>query len=186
MKSDFLRRLGMTDRDLILALLGASFIVDVGVISAVNGNLVDVQHAIQPRSGGEQLESTETKGVELLWPYPVQWDVQAGDAVLLLGLKDYVRTVSGLQPGPTDVTLHYTQETMKAVPFGTYNPGARKVYLNGKSKEFVTWDELNSALQGFVAVFNAHVHASGGTGTPVTPASLDISASKTTTVLTGG
>ena len=175
--SPLLQQIGITERDLILALMGSTFICDYGVVSAVNGNIVEVEHAVVPQTG----EVTVTKGVELLWPYPVRWDVQAGDGVLLVGLKDFVQTVSGVQPESTDVPLHYAQATMKAVPFGAYSAGTRNVYLNGNTKSLVTWDELNTALQ-------AHVHSgvSTGGGTSGPPAGLDISAAKTTTVKTGG
>ena len=64
------------------------------------------------------------------------------------------------------------------------------IYLNGKSKAFVTYDELDSALQSLVTSLNSHTHSNGNegspTGAPITSLSLDISSSKTTTVLTGG
>lgn len=73
----------------------------------------------------------------------------------------------------------------------------KKVELNGNTKQFVTWAELNTALTGFVTQLSAallgatYVNAAGVStvlswtgGTP--PATLDISASKTTTVVTGG
>ena len=59
------------------------------------------------------------------------------------------------------------------------------IELNGKTKAFVTHAELNTALQTFVTALNLHVHGTAGTP-PVTPMSLDISASATTSVKTGG
>jgi len=64
------------------------------------------------------------------------------------------------------------------------------IELNGNSKRFVTWDELNTALQ-------AHTHGAGALitgptpGSPVTgstgaPIGLDLTAAKTTTLKTGG
>lgn len=74
------------------------------------------------------------------------------------------------------------------------------VELNGDSKSFVTHSELNTALQGFVTKYNADmaailagataaIAASGLWLTPLTgigSATLDISASSTTTIKTGG
>jgi len=64
-----------------------------------------------------------------------------------------------------------------------------KIELNGSSKNFVTHTELNTALQSFITSLNLHVHATAAVGPPVPPTvllSLDISTSKTTTVVTGG
>ena len=63
------------------------------------------------------------------------------------------------------------------------------ISLNGDTKKFVTHAELDTALQLFITSLNAHVHpdpSSGSTGTPVPPMTLDISASETTTIKTGG
>ena len=64
-----------------------------------------------------------------------------------------------------------------------------EIDLNGNSKSFVTYGELNTALQLLITALNSHIHIdpiSGTTGTPVTPVSLDISASETSTIKTGG
>lgn len=62
------------------------------------------------------------------------------------------------------------------------------VDLNGSAKRFVTWAELDTALQ-------THTHAAGAlldstaapvTGTTGPPVALDISAAETTTIRTGG
>src|SRR6185369_6070593 len=55
--------------------------------------------------------------------------------------------------------------------------------LNGSSKRFVTWDELNTALQTFMTALNTHTHPTAGTGPPsppTAPMSLDITTAKTT------
>ncbi len=62
-----------------------------------------------------------------------------------------------------------------------------KIELNGNSKSFVTYTELNTALQTMWGLVKAHSHASHGAASlTLTPASLDISASQTQTVKTGG
>ena len=64
-----------------------------------------------------------------------------------------------------------------------------EIHLNGDGKRLVTWDELNTALQGLVTALGTHVHPTAAVGTPSPPSaplSLDLSAAKTTTVKTGG
>ena len=65
-----------------------------------------------------------------------------------------------------------------------------KIKLNGDAKQFVTWAELNAALNQFVTLLNTHVHTcaapSSPSSPPVAPMTIDISAAKTTTVVTGG
>jgi hypothetical protein len=125
--NQILANLGITTRDLILDLLGAAFIADFGIVQAVGagGDTVDVQHAIQPVVAGEQQGTTITKGVEVLWPggggqLSAKWDLAVGDPVLLVGLKDFIPTVGGALPQTEQIPIHYTQETMKAIPMGAY------------------------------------------------------------------
>ena len=70
-----------------------------------------------------------------------------------------------------------------------------EIDLNGSTKQFVTWAELNTAVNSLMTLLNAHVHqvVSVGsatlpttTSTPPITFSMDISAAKTTTVLTSG
>ena len=72
------------------------------------------------------------------------------------------------------------------------------IELNGNSKKFVTWAELNTALSTYVTNLNAALAAASvkiealGVIVPVTmttpppPSAIDISAAMTTTVSTGG
>ena len=64
----------------------------------------------------------------------------------------------------------------------------KKIELNGNSKNFVTYAELDIALQKFMVELGTHTHGSpsGATTPPAKPMSLDISKSKTTTIVTGG
>jgi hypothetical protein len=125
--NQILANLGITTRDLILDLLSAAFIADFGIVQAVGagGATVDVEHAIQPVVAGEQQGTTITKGVEVLWPggggqLSAKWDLAVGDPVLLVGLKDFIPTVGGALPQTEQIPIHYTQETMKAIPMGAY------------------------------------------------------------------
>jgi hypothetical protein len=61
------------------------------------------------------------------------------------------------------------------------------IELNGNTKQFVTWDALNTALTTLCGLLTAHVHASLGSPSPsLVGLSCDISAAKTTTIKTGG
>lgn len=63
------------------------------------------------------------------------------------------------------------------------------IKLNGESKNFVTHAELDAALQTFITSLNTHTHPTAATGPPsppTVPLSIDITASKTLTVKTGG
>jgi len=63
------------------------------------------------------------------------------------------------------------------------------IEMNGANKRFVTWDELNTAMQGFVSALQLHTHPTAPPGPPSPPVAaltLDLSASKTTTIKTGG
>ena len=120
------------------------------------------------------------------------------------------------------VFLHYTRETIKAIPLCIFNSDAdakieidngkmtistkdnivvnsdKKIELNGNSKQFVTYTELDNALQELWGKIKVHTHevsttgsatAQSGTAAPSTSLStvvLDISASKTTSIVTGG
>lgn len=113
-----LENLGIKERDLIENILATSFILDLGIVTAVHGGgaSVDVQHAIQLNKLGTTLPPTVTKNVEVVWPFPGNWSLTQGDIVLLVGMKDFLKTAYATAPGPTDIPLHYTQETMKAIP----------------------------------------------------------------------
>ena len=113
-----LENLGLQLRDLIENIIATSFILDLGIVMAVRGGgaNVDVQHAVQLNKLGTTLPPTVTKNVEVVWPFPGNWALTQGDIVLLVGMKDFLKTAYATAPGPTDVPLHYTQETLKAIP----------------------------------------------------------------------
>lgn len=208
-----------TERTLIESILASHYIVDYGYIKAVNTDkTVDVTHAKQLKTlDGESLKATVTKNVEVLTiaggGFSLSFDYKKGDKVLLLGLKDYVPKVDDVTSATeTTAYLHYSRETLKAVPLCVFNSDAKvtvkvesgsmkvdaksKIELNGSSKQFVTWTELNTALTTFAtqlstALLGATYDIAGipnplnwTAGNP--PATIDISAAKTTTVVTGG
>lgn len=199
-----------SDRDLIESVVNSYFILDYGVISAVNGDkTVNVTHAkIQELSDGTKLPALKTKNLEVLTlscaGFSVLPDIKQGDKVLLLGLKDYVPKVEEVSGASNQTAyMHYKRDGMKVLPLCVFNADAKikiecsdgnmkvtakKIELNGNDKQFVTWAELNSALQGFITDFNSHVHPTpnGPSSAPTVPLTLDISSSKTSTIVTGG
>lgn len=202
-----------TERTLIESILASHYIVDYGFIKAVNTDkTIDVTHAKQLKTlDGESLKATVTKNVEVLTlcggGFSFTFDYKKGDKVLLLGLKDYVPKVEDVTSATeTTAYLHYTRETIKAIPLCVFNGDAKatvvvkdgKIELNGNSKQFVTWAELNQALQQLWTAIKGHTHpvsttgtAAAQTGTAATSidlstVTLDISAAKTKTIVTGG
>ncbi len=219
-QSDLMRSQTFTDRDLIESIINSYFILDYGVITKVNEDkTVNVQHAkLQVMSDGTKLPALQTDNIELLTlsgaGFSIDAGTKAGDKVLLLGLKDYVQTVNDVS-GASEQTayVHYKRDSLKALPLCTFSGEAqvkvvaeegslkitvdKKIELNGNSKNFVTWAELNSALQSLWAVIKTHTHtvattgsaaAQSGTASPSTELSsqsLDISNAKTQNIVTG-
>lgn len=204
------------DRNLIESLVASFYILDYGYIKTVNADgTVDVVHAKRLKTyKGESMKPTLTKSLEVLTiagaGFSLQMDYKQGDKVLLLGLKDYVPDTKKVTTA-TETTsyLHYSRETMKALPLCVFNDDAKvtveakdgnldvktkdKIKLNGDSKQFVTWAALNEALSNFVTALNLALTTTPiiGNGSPQAewvglPDSIDISDAKTTTVVTGG
>lgn len=211
----------LTERSLIESILAAHYIIDYGFIKKVNDDkTVDVTHAKQLKTlDGKTLPATVTTGVEVLTiaggGFSIKFDYKKGDKVLLLGLKDYVPKVEDVtSASETTAYLHYSRETLKAIPLCIFNEDAKvtvqvesgtmkvdtqeKIELNGNDKQFVTYQELDDALQEIWGKIKTHTHdvaTSGGptsqtgTASPSTDLaseSLDISAAKTKTIVTGG
>ena len=121
-----------TERTLIESILASHYIVDYGFIKAVNTDkTIDVTHAKQLKTlDGESLKATVTKNVEVLTlcggGFSFTFDYKKGDKVLLLGLKDYVPKVEDVTSATeTTAYLHYTRETIKAIPMCIFNSDAK-------------------------------------------------------------
>lgn len=205
-----------TDRNLIESILASFYIIDYGYIKVVNPDkTVDVVHAKRLKTlDGRTLNQTTTKGIEMLTlsgsGFAVQFDFKKGDKVLLLGLKDYIPKVQSVTMATeTKNYQHYNRETLKALPLCTFSDiakvtvkvengsmkvkTAQRIELNGNTKQFVTWTELNTALTTFLQQLTLAMTTTPIVGNGATqptwigmPTSIDISAAKTTTVVTGG
>ena len=211
----------LTERNLIESILASHYIIDYGFIKKVNADeTVDVTHAKQLKTlDGKTLPATVTTNVEVLTiagaGFSLKFDYKKGDKVLLLGLKDYIPKVEEVtSASETTAFLHYSRETLKAIPLCVFNDDAKvkieveagtlkvttekKIELNGNDKQFVTWTELNQALQNLWTAIQAHTHPVSTTGTAaaqsgtaatsidLSTVTLDISAAKTKTIVTGG
>ena len=123
---------GLSEKDLITAILANFFIVDYGYINKVNPDkTVNVTHAAKPvLMDGTELGETTTDNVEVLTisgaGFSVQWDYKAKDKVLLLGLKDYVPKVDKVESAEVPKAfLHYNRSTLKAIPLCIFSDDAK-------------------------------------------------------------
>ena len=206
---------------MLLLLRFSHFIIDYGFIKKVNDNkTVDVTHAKQPKTlDGKTLPATVTTGVEVLTiaggGFSFKFDYKKGDKVLMLGLKNFIPKVEEVTSATeTTAYLHYSRETLKAIPLCIFNDDAKvtvqvesgtmkvdtqdKIELNGNDKQFVTYAELDDALQELWGKIKTHTHpvstsgsATAQTGTAATSTdlasvTLDLSKAKTKTIVTGG
>jgi hypothetical protein len=170
---------------------------------------------------GTELNETITNNVEVLTfcgaGFAVSFDYKANDKVLLLGLKDYIPNVANVKKAEVPSSfVHYDRATLKALPLCVFSDeakvkmmieegkltieseaetiiNAKKIELNGNSKQFVTWAELNTALSTFVSQLNVSLQSGatpsgGGKVTFATPppSSIDISSAKSQKVVLGG
>ena len=110
--------------DIIRQIVSSMFIADYGIVKAVNSDkTVDVTHAVR----GEYIDGTPmsiavSRSVEVIFPgsasFAQTWPIAVGDGVLLIGLKDYVHTTTGIVPptAPPNEFPHYSRDTIKAIP----------------------------------------------------------------------
>jgi hypothetical protein len=91
---------------------------------------------------------------------------------------------------PKAAAFDYDGSELKIFTDKKVNIKGSEIKLNGDSKSFVTYAELNTALSSFMSALNTHIHTSAAAGSPTTPPVspmlLDIGAAETQTVKTGG
>ena len=202
------------DQTLIESILASHYILDYGFIKNVNPDkTVDVTHAKRLKTlDGQSLPATVTTKVEVLTisggGFAFNFDYKKGDKVLLLGLKNYVPKVEEVtSASETTSYMHYSRETLKAIPMCVFSDEAKvkveveegtmkvttqkKIELNGNTKQFVTWAELNQALTNFLQQLTTSLSTTPIAGQGATqvwvnfPTAIDISAAKTEKVVTG-
>lgn len=121
-----------TERTLIESILSSYFIIDYGFIKAVNQDkTINVTHAKQLKTyDGTTLKPTVTENVEVLTlagaGFSFRFDYKKGDKVMLLGLKDYIKRVDEVTSATETTTyLHYSRETLKALPLCVFSDKAK-------------------------------------------------------------
>lgn len=221
-----LQATSLNERDLIENILSSFYIVDFGYINQVNPDkTVNVTHAGKKvMIDGTELSETVTENVEVLTicgsGFGVSFDYKAGDRVLLLGLKTYVPKVSEVTQAEIPKSfIHYNRATLKAIPMCIFSEDSQvkiiaesgaltitaektikingdKIELNGNGKQFVSWQELNTALTQFLTALKTSLQTAtyvnaGGTPTVLVfanplPSSIDISSAKSQSVVFGG
>lgn len=140
----------LTDKDLITSILNNYFIVDYGYINKVNPDkTVNITHAIKPTlMNGEELPETTTDNVEVLTlcgsGFSIQFDYKAKDKVLILGLKDYIKSVEDVEKAETaKAFVHYNRSTIKVIPLCIFNDEAKvKIVCNDGKMTINTEDKL--------------------------------------------
>lgn len=215
--------MSLSEKDVITSIINSFYFVDYGYINQVNSDkTVNVTHANKTvMIDGTELNETITNNVEVLTVcgagFAVSFDYKANDKVLLLGLKDYIPNVANVKKAEVPSSfVHYDRATLKALPLCVFSDeakvkmmieegkltieseaetiiNAKKIELNGNSKQFVTWAELNTALSTFVSQLNISLQtgatpSGGGKVTFATPppSSIDISSAKSQKVVLGG
>jgi hypothetical protein len=107
----------------------------------------------------------------------------------------YVRLKNGvsiaLNSNQTEATIKVGSAEIYIDPNGKIKITGADIELNGSSKQFVTYTELDTALQQVITLLKSHMHPTAAPGAPSVSAqlaslTLDISAAKTTTIKTGG
>lgn len=153
-----------SEASLIDNIISTTFIVDFGTVTAVQVNtingqpvtVVSVQHAIELNKRGTILPPTVTPGIEVLWPSSAglseRGSIAIGDTVLLVGFKDFVVSVANPGPAPASNQLHYCQETLRAIPLGTFKPGSTHT-IDGSGSSLV----IDGGTQGAARVNDATI-----------------------------
>ena len=144
--------------DIIHSIIDSSFFADYGIVSTVNSDdTINVTHATLPvYYDGNALEKRETYNVEVIYPagynMGIKWPIKVGDGVLLIGLKNYIESTNGiLEPtDKPDVSVHYTQNTMKAIPLQSVTAPKITISTDGKDLSI-----NNTATLGLIQIKNA-------------------------------
>lgn len=143
-----------TQRQVIDSIIGAHFFADYGIIQAINEDkTVNVAHVIKSvLLNGTTLPPIVTNNVEVMQlgaiAFQIDFPVQIGDLVLLIGLRNYVPALNGIT-APEDplVFLHYEQETLKAIPMGIVSTSGVSVKIDDDGNLVVKNDNSTGNVQ---------------------------------------
>lgn len=120
------------ESDLVTSILSSFYILDYGIVTQVNvDESINVRHAKKTTMlDGQELPETITKNIEVLTlsfaGLALKCEVKPNDKVLLLGLKDYIKSTKDVKDAETNsVFFHYTRECLKAIPLCVFNPSAK-------------------------------------------------------------
>lgn len=102
------------------------FMADYGIVESVNSDkTINVTLAIQDQllNSDQPLPPTIIHDIELMYigskAYYESFPIVSGDTVLLIGLRHYVPTISGISSASAaKLFMHYQPNTMKAIPLG--------------------------------------------------------------------
>jgi hypothetical protein len=184
--------------DVIRSIVEAYSFVDLGLVKSVDGRRVGVEPFSKPGTLVPDVEMlTLSAGTFSIVPLP-----SVNDLVLLVSTKEYIEESTTTVPELVRTRTHFGMENYKALQLssllsakatleadadGKLTMTTPMLKVNGDSKSFVTWEQLNTALGTLCTTLAAHVHPSNGAVSPgLVALACDISAAKTTTVKTGG
>ncbi len=157
--------ISLSTRDVVLSIIASRFIVDYGVVSSINSDkTVNVDHSgiYTPKypPDGYTYPKITTNNIEVLYPssanFSINFALQAGDPVLLLGLKDTVpstRSATPIAGNPAKEFHHYDRSNLKAIPLA-YSDTNAQVQMNIKNNLI----QLKNTAQSFSTLIDSLVN----------------------------
>lgn len=151
--------LNYNQSDIIRSIINSLFMSDYGIVKKVNPDkTIDVTHAVMGSLiNGVSMGLTETRNVEVLFPasaaFGQSWPIAVGDGVLLIGLRNSIASTESIKEptAPPNEFLHYSQNTMKAIPLQTVS--SPKVIINVSSGGNL--EIQNNNVGGLIQIKNA-------------------------------
>ncbi len=177
--------------DTVRQSLNASFIVDYGIVTAVNEDgTVDVVHAVQGQYiNGEAMAKTNTRYIEVIFPgsagMAITWPIAVGDGVLLLGLKNFIPTTTDIEApvAPPNEFPHYNQDTLKAIPLQNISAPSFTIAVDedslGQIKNtakslFTILDNVDASIQTFSSATSQSALTAGAATSASLAAALNL------------
>lgn len=114
-------------REFVDSIISTYFIIDYGIVTAFNGDSVDVLLSTLLQQKEATTIERRINGIKVLYPssssFSLKWNLSSGDKVLLLGLRDKV-DINAKKP-INGGSIHYDIDTMVAYPVSSFNEGAK-------------------------------------------------------------